>query len=101
MLTQVQSQDAAQCAAAPQNRNLFVTVNTYNQDGKQIGTRVVDMYHYGTRNWLQNHHWWAMHNGHTVETMVANDAEVDEYLENAKKALAQKFAGETANAVAA
>lgn len=95
MLTQVQTGEA-QCAAAPQNRNLFVSVNTYDPAGKQIGTRVVDMYHYGTRNWLQNHHWWAMHNGHTVETMVANEAEIEDYLANAKKALAQKFANEVA-----
>lgn len=78
--------------AAPQNRNLYVTVNTYGPDGKQIGTRVVDMYHYGTRNWLANHTWWAMHNGHVVEQMPATDAEIDDYLEAAKKALAQKFA---------
>lgn len=89
---QAQVQEAGSCATSQQNRNLFVVVNTYGQDGKQVGTRVVDMYHYGTRNWLQNHHWWAMHNGCTVETMVANDAEVAEYLENAKKALAVKFA---------
>ena len=86
-----QVQEAAQCATAQQNRNLFVTVNTYGQDGKQVGTRVVDMYHYGTRNWLANHTWWAMHNNCTVEQMPANDAEIEEYLENAKNALAGKF----------
>lgn len=85
-------QEAVQCATANQNRNLFVVVNTYGQDGKQVGTRVVDMYHYGTRNWLQNHTWWAMHNGCVVETQPANDAEVEEYLANAKEALAKKFA---------
>lgn len=86
-----QVQEAVASAVPPQNRNLYVAVNTYNPDGKQVGTRVVDMYHYGTRNWLQNHHWWAMHNSHSVETMVADDAEVATYLESTKLALVAKF----------
>lgn len=77
--------------AQEQQRTLFITVTTYDPKGQQVGTRVVDMYHYGTRNWLQNHHWWAMHNGNVVETMVATDAEVAEYLENARAELAAKF----------
>jgi hypothetical protein len=76
---------------ANQTRNLYVTVNTYGSDGNQIGIRVVDMYHYGTRNWLQNHQWWAMHNGYTVETLVSNDAEIAEYQEQARAALEGKF----------
>lgn len=81
-----QVEAAAQGAAQnSQTRNLYVTVNTYDPKNKQIGTRVVDMYHYGTRNWLSNHLWWATHNGHTVETMISNEAEVADYLENATK----------------
>lgn len=72
-------------------KTLYVTVNTYNTKGEQIGTRVVDMYHYGTRNWLQNHHWWAMHNACAVETVVATPDEVTEYLTAATAALADKF----------
>ncbi|CAN5950615.1 unnamed protein product [Sphagnum jensenii] len=67
---------------AKQQRNLFVLVETFNYGGEQIGTRIVDMYHFGTRNWLQNHHWWAMHNGHVVETRTATDEEIGEYVEN-------------------
>lgn len=77
-----------------QPRQLFVTVNTYNSDGNNVGSRVVDMYHYGTRNWLQNHTWWAMHNSCTVETVVATDQEVKDYVATANLALADKFAKE-------
>lgn len=74
-----------------QQSQLYVTVNTYGTDGKQVGTRVVDMYHYGTRNWLQNHMWWAMHHAHSVETLIANEAEVADYIKNQEVALAEKF----------
>jgi len=83
----------AEVAQSSQNRNLFVSVNTFDVDGKPVGTRVVDMYHYGTRNWLQNHLWWAMHNGHSVEQAPASDDEVDNYLASQKEALATKFNG--------
>ena len=76
----------SQNVSQQQSRALYVSVNTYDPGGKQVGTRVVDMYHYGTRNWLANHTWWAMHNGHTVEQMLANSAEIDAYLEKAKAA---------------
>ncbi len=70
---------------------LFVSVNTFDADGRTIGERIVDMYHYGTRNWLQNHHWWAMHNGHCVEVTVATPEAVSAYVESSKIALANKF----------
>lgn len=72
---------------------LFVSIKTFNAEGRTIGERIVDMYHYGTRSWLQNHHWWAMHNGHCVETTVATEAEVADYIESSKAALAAKFNG--------
>lgn len=59
---------------------LYVVVNTYGQDDSQLGSRVVDMYHYGTRNWLINHTWWAMHNGHRVVQALANDEQVVEFI---------------------
>lgn len=74
-----------------QTTNLYVSVNTYGPDGKQVGTRVVDMYHYGTRTWLQNHLWWAMHHGHSVDTQVANEAEVGDYIKAQELALMDKF----------
>lgn len=49
-----------------QGSNLMVTVETVDSMGEIVGTRTVDMYHYGTRDWLSNHAWWAMHNGHTL-----------------------------------
>jgi hypothetical protein len=71
--------------------NLFISVKTFDAEGKTVGERIVDMYHFGTRNWLQNHHWWAMHNGHCVETNVATPTEIENYLAASKTALAQKF----------
>lgn len=49
-----------------QGSNLMVIVDTVDSRGAIVGTRTVDMYHYGTRDWLSNHAWWAMHNGHTL-----------------------------------
>lgn len=87
-----QSQPQSEKPAAAQQRNLYVTVTTYASDGKQVGIRVVDMYHYGTRNWLQGHMWWAVHHGHTTETQPANDAEVADYVKEQEYALAYKYA---------
>lgn len=75
-------------------RNLHVKVETFSADGHTIGTRIVDMYHFGTRNWLQNHNWWAMHNNHQVETKVAEPEEVAAYMAAQKQALVDKFNGE-------
>lgn len=71
--------------------NLFISVKTFDGEGKTVGERIVDMYHFGTRNWLQNHHWWAMHNGHCVETNVATQDEITNYLAASKEALVAKF----------
>jgi hypothetical protein len=84
----------------PQTQNqktLYVKVTTTDLANKAviIGERIVDMYHFGTRNWLHNHFWWAMHNGHLVETEVATADQIDEYLLEQKKKLAEKFNGTT------
>lgn len=79
---------------------LYISVKTFDgPTGKTIGERVVDMYHYGTRTWLQKHLWWAMCNGHAVETTPASPDEIDAYLETGRQALAEKF-NHTAEAVA-
>jgi hypothetical protein len=72
-------------------KTLYIVVDTFDYGGERIGTRIVDMYHFGTRNWLQNHQWWAMHNGHTVETKNATNDEISEYLESQRTALAEKY----------
>jgi hypothetical protein len=77
-------------------RNLFVRVDTFDVKTtpgteQQIGTRIVDMYHFGTRNWLANHQWWAMHNGHLVEIKTATTEQIAEYVASQKAALAAKF----------
>lgn len=72
-------------------QNLFVSVKTFNAEGRTVGERIVDMCHYNTRNWLSDHLWWATHNGHCTEVNLANQAEVDTYLEQGKLALAAKF----------
>lgn len=96
MTKQVQKTNVA--AEAPlahssndQQRNLYVKVLTYNKEGQTIGERIVDMYHYGTRNWLQSHIWWAMHNGHEIEQKCADDDDVAAYVAQAAKELAAKF----------
>lgn len=73
--------------------NLYVTVDTYDAEGNNIGYRVVDMHHYGTRAWLYDKHmWWATHNGYTVRVAVATPEEINEYLAKQAKALQDKFA---------
>lgn len=86
---------------AQEQRSLFIKVDTYDPQGKEIGTRIVDMYHFGTRNWLHSHQWWAMHNGHLIETRPAEDGEVQDHFAVQKKLLAEKFNTERQHIVAA
>lgn len=80
--------------AAPVGRltNLYMTINTVDVNGKTVGYRIVDLYHYCTRNWLMNHQWWAMHQGHLVEVQPATAEEINEYLAKKAKELQDKFA---------
>jgi hypothetical protein len=89
--TPIDTKTKAETPANSGPSNLFISVKTFDAEGKTVGERIVDMYHFGTRNWLQNHHWWAMHNGHCVETNVATADEVTGYLAASKEALAAKF----------
>jgi hypothetical protein len=83
--------DAAEMNGNPQH-NLFFSVKTFeSKEGKTIGERIVDLFHYGTRKWLQDHIWWAMHNSHEVEVKVATEDEIASYLASGKAALAEKF----------
>lgn len=76
-------------------QNLFISVKTFDgPSGKTVGERIVDMCHYGTRNWLSNHLWWATHNGHCTEIDLAKPEEIEAYLEAGKLALAGKFNAE-------
>lgn len=97
MSKQVKTAAVASLAMAanstPQANNLYMSVDTFDVAGKTIGDRIVDLYHFGTRKWLQDHTWWAMHNGHTVEINPANNDQIDAYLAAGKLALAEKFNG--------
>lgn len=77
----------------PQTKTLYISINTYEAGpkGKNIGHRVVDLFHYGTRNWLNKHTWWAMHHGHVVEQVVATPKEIENYVEQQKSLLVDKF----------
>ena len=87
-----QAVDTTQHSTNEQSKNLYVSVKTFDgKTGKPIGERVVDMYHYGTRNWLQNHIWWAMHNSHEVQQDIATDEEIGSYMAKQEIALAEKF----------
>lgn len=78
-------------APNPSSQNRFISVRTFDAQGKTIGERIVDMFHYGTRGWLSNHLWWATSNGHCTEVDLAKPKEIDEYLSKGKEALAAKF----------
>lgn len=90
-------------AETPSNspQNLFISVKTFDPEGRTVGERIVDMCHYGTRNWLSNHLWWATHNGHCTEVDLAKPAEIEAYLAAGKLALASKFNTATPEPVAA
>lgn len=91
MTKQVTVASAVQDAKQNGNSNLFISVNTFDAEGKTVGERIVDMFHYGTRNWLQNHLWWAMHHNHQVECTVCTPEQSAEYVKSASLALAAKF----------
>ena len=97
--------DTVAPAAAVQNNttpnSLYFTVTTFSaDDGKPIGYRLVDQYHFGTRNWLMKHLWWAMINKHEVAVQVATDDEVAEYLAKAAKELQDKYSTDEQQAAA-
>lgn len=82
---------AVAAPAAPQLQNLFVSVNTFDKNGKTIGERIVDMYHYGTNAWLTKHLWWSATHGHCTEIDEAKPADIDAYLAQGRLALAERF----------
>lgn len=84
-----------------QANNLFISVATFDAEGKTVGGRIVDMHHFGTRKWLEKHLWWSTHHGYLCEINIATQVEIDTYLAEAKIALAEKFNSQTAEAVAA
>lgn len=89
--TVVEQAPAANSTETAKPANLFISVKTFDKDGKTIGERIVDQYHFGTRNWMQNHLWWAMHNSAEVEIKLATPEEIDAYVSSARAALAEKF----------
>jgi hypothetical protein len=89
-------QESMDVAKKPE-RNLFIKVTTLNADNQEIGSRIVDMYHFGTKNWLQAHQWWAMHNAHVVETCLAHEDEVSAYIANRSQELVERFAADMAH----
>lgn len=93
------AQVAAQTTSTPQN--LYVFVHTFDAQGKTVGERIVDMCHYGTRDWLSKHLWWATHHGYGTEIDMASQAQIDEYIANGVKALAEKLNSAPAEVAAA
>lgn len=104
MTKQVKNIVAAEAVAATTNNkpnNLYMSVKTFDQEGKTIGERIVDLFHFGTRGWLQQHIWWAMLNSNCVEVNIATPEETAAYLASGVTALAEKFNGPSKEAVAA
>lgn len=69
-------------------KSLYVKIETYNPENKQIGERVVDIYHPGTSKWLQKHSWWAAHHNNIIEIRNADAGEVQAHLAEVEKAAA-------------
>jgi len=65
--------------AADTKANVFSKVHTYDEQGKVIDTRVIDMSDNGARKWLLNHCWWANTNSQMVGILVATKDEHDRY----------------------
>lgn len=88
-----QNSNTPTTATTPE-KALYVSVKTFEagEAGKRIGFRVVDMYHYGTRNWLQKHIWWAMHHSYVVEQDLATEEQVANYLKDQALRLQDKYA---------
>lgn len=99
--TQAQPEAPAVTATNGNPQNLYISVFTFNTEGKTIGERIVDMHHFGTRKWLQDHLWWSTHNGHATEINVASPEQIDGYLTSGKQALAAKFNTDPVSALAA
>lgn len=75
-----------------QHRTLFIVVDTFDKvSNAKIGTRIVDLHHYGTKEWMFKHQWWALQRGHKVEIRTASVEETAEYTLNGAQALADKF----------
>lgn len=70
-------------------------VRTCDENGEEVGFRIVDMYHPGTAKWLQKHLWWASHNGCAVTFNLPTDAEIADYVSMMTQRLAQQFGGGT------
>ncbi|OYV41145.1 MAG: hypothetical protein B7Z80_02715 [Rhodospirillales bacterium 20-64-7] len=84
------------------SKTLYMSVKTFDgKTGKDIGERIVDLYHFGTRAWLAKHTWWAMHNGHSLQVDMATDEEIGRYLFEQEKALQEKFNSKPQTLVAA
>jgi hypothetical protein len=82
-------------------QKLYVSVKTFDAEGRTVGERIVDMHHFGTRNWLQNHLWWSTHHNHCTEVNIATPEEVDAYVNAGAKALATKLNADGAQEKAA
>jgi len=72
-------------------QNMFLFVETFDEQGRPIGERIVDMYHFGTNKWIAKHLYWAVHNKASVEMTPAKPEKIEQYLASAKMALAEKF----------
>lgn len=72
--------------------NIFISVLTFDKEGRPVGERLVDMCHHGTEFWLYRKHlWWAMQHGYEVEIKPASAKEVDDYLIAGRQSLADRF----------
>lgn len=68
--------------------SVYSFVKTYDLDGVEVDSRVIDLASDYARKWLLNHHWWALTNAKAVALYEAQKEDFDEY--NLRR-LADKF----------
>lgn len=59
--------------------SVYSFVKTYDLDGVEVDSRVIDLASDYARKWLLNHHWWALTNNQMVGLTVAGKEDHDKY----------------------
>jgi hypothetical protein len=73
--------------------HMYVKVSTVTADNKLVGERIVDNMHIGTMMWLAKHITWSTSKGHMVEVESASQKEIDAYVADRAKQLAERHQG--------
>lgn len=91
MTKQVQKDAAQRASNNSTSQNLYFGVQSFDKEGHDIGFRIVDLYHFGTRKWMEKHTWWALHNGHTLEIIPTTPDQVTAHVAKLAAELVEKY----------